>query len=237
VSATRDVVIEPDLLFMTNITIYDSVKNHRRLQMSDLIKDVLVKEKKNGEKIFKKAVNSEFWEKTLREEVGDSIVNIFIDEFHLICDARNSSSPENREISHWMTLLRKFLMTGNGIRGRAVFITQDINSVDVRFRVLTTQVRYHKCHCMISCEDCGYMEYWNSDMPEKPQKCARCESRHLREYAHRVEIWKFNSWDAAERWQWQGMKTYYAHYYLSGLEKYFRFYDTRQSNTLFEDEA
>lgn len=235
--ATRLFCTEPDTLFLTNIIVNKKLlPNCEILKPEMIISERIVKKFKNGDVKKKYVVNSAFW-RELQKTMRSSILNILIDELHLIADSRNSQDPRVKVITHWLTLIRKFTTGPSGIKGRAIFLTQDIDNIDIRFRKLASIVVHHKCHYMIYCSECTFMIYQNSDMAEHPQRCPSCDSSHIREMAHVIEIWKFKSWDAYERWLWQGLRTFYSNYKLKDMSKYFDLYDSKQSNSLdFEDD-
>ena len=206
---------------MTYTNIETSLKNCITLKP-----EMIIIKKPVGKKIIYD-VNVEFWKNAKKP------INVVIDEAHNIIDSRNSMSRLNRAVTAWQSAIRRVLGESEGDYGELVYITQLLDSVDVRTRDLCTQFRYHICHYMKTCEKCSYIWKENSEMPEKRKSCQYCGNFQLKKSNFTIEILRFSSQDEFNAWKIDRQKTYYARYYVSDIEKYFNLYDTLQWTNLF----
>lgn len=174
-------------------------------------------------------VNEQFW-KSIKVPI-----NIVIDETHNLLDSRNSQSKVNRVVTSWQSAIRRILGETESGYGELVYITQLIDSIDVRSRELATQIRYHICHYMKRCKKCH--TYWteNTEMPEVIDNCPRCQSYELYKSGHVVEVYKFTDIRKYMLWFMDGAETYYSHYIIPDISNYFPLYSTREWGNLFKD--
>lgn len=217
----------------TNIAVKGKHKNIKRLTPDLIIKKEIAKQikRKDGslQNIYDYKINIDYW-KELKEPV-----NIVIDEFHNIANARASMSKKNRVFNTWLTMIRRVLGSSDALGGNLILISQLSNQVDLIARALCHQVRYHVCHYEKSCRRCNYRWHENSEMPESIVQCPRCKTYNLDKFNHKIEIWHFSKMEKFMQWKDFGMKTFYRHYIVWDIEEYFPRYDTLQWDNLFEE--
>ena len=146
------------LLNKGNRLTYSNIKTKKLTNVKLINPDMIIKKeiidyktKKDGssEPVYKKTLNKDFWTKIKVP------INVVIDEAHSIVNARRSMSKTNEIITMWLALIRRVLGTTDSGEGELVFITQLPNRLDIIAREMATQVRYHVCHFMKGCKDCG----------------------------------------------------------------------------------
>lgn len=71
-----------------------------------------------------------------------------------------------------------------------------------------------------------------SDSPEKIKVC-HCGCNRLLKHSHAIEVMHFAGMTSFDAWKEFGMNTYYAHYFIDDIEKYFPYYNTHQWEDLF----
>ena len=188
---------------------------------------VIKTEDKKGN--FSYEVNEEFWQKVKKP------LNIYIDESHNLIDSRASLTKLSKTIMKWQSAIRRVIGEDEGGNvGELVYITQILESIDIRTRSLCTQLRYHVCYYMKRCLQCGV--YWqeSSEMPEKKQSCPSCFSFKLKKYGHVIYVFRFSSIENYNAWRLFGQKTYYARYFINDIENYFHLYKSLQWENLFK---
>lgn len=184
--------------------------------------------RKTGEKepIYKQSLNVDFW-KEIKEPI-----NVILDEAHSIVNARRAMSKTNQIVTDWIALIRRVLGQTEAGVGEMVFITQLPNRIDSIARDMAHQVRYHVCHFMKTCRSCGSSWRENSEMPESIFIC-NCGSTNIKKHSHSIEVYKFKGMEAYNAYKDFGQKAFYAHYFITDIEKYFPLYDTLQWDNLF----
>ncbi len=188
------------------------------------------KKTKNGrEPIYDKKLNKEYW-KAIKEPIS-----CVLDEAHAIINARRSMSKINIIVTDWLALLRRVLGSSESGYGELVLITQLPNRIDIIAREMATQIRYHKCHYRKRCKKCNTVWQENSEMPESLWECPNCNSPNLVKFHHIIEVWHFSSMKHFNFWKEFEKKTFYKHYLVNDIEKYFKYYDTLQWDSLFSD--
>lgn len=189
------------------------------------------KNKKDGtiEEVTKKTLNKEFW-MGIKEPI-----NVVIDEAHSIINARRSMSKTNEIVGQWLALIRRVLGSSENGYGELVFITQLPRKLDVIAREMATQVRYHVCHFIKGCHNCGSKWRETSEIPEQLHQCPMCSGWNIKKFNHQIEVWCFPNMYAYQGWSMEGISTFYKHYIITDIEKYFPLYDTLQWDNLFED--
>jgi hypothetical protein len=156
-----------------------------------------------------------------------------IDEAHAIINARRSMSKVNVIITDWLALIRRVLgQTTTGF-GELVFITQLPNRIDLIARDMATQVRYHICHYFKTCNKCKYTWRETSETPEEEWRCRHCGTFDILKHSHRIEVWHFSGMAAYNMWKDMGVNSFYRHYLINDIEKYFPLYDTLQWDNMF----
>jgi len=198
-----------------------------------ILKKEIVKEvrKRTGElqPVYDYKLNIDFWKNTKEP------INVVLDEAHSIINARRAMSKTNVILNDWLSLVRRILGSTEADFGELVFITQLPNRIDVIAREMATQVRYHICHYYKVCRKCGLVWKENSEMPEGYWSCPKCNSFNIKKFNHQIEIWKFANMSCFEAWRNFNQRTFYARYFITDIEKYFKLYDTLQWDNLFSE--
>lgn len=215
----------------SNIT--TDIPNNVQLNHSMIVKKDVVgeKKKKNGdiEQVTELKLNVDFW-KGIKEPI-----NVVLDEAHSVLNSRRSMSKLNIIVTEWLALIRRVLGQSESGYGELVFITQLPNRIDTIAREMATQVRYHICHYSLTCQTCWFRWKEHTEVPERSQTCLRCGTPNLKKHDHKIEIWHFNNMDSFTSWRYYNKKSYYRHYFVLDIEKYFPMYDTLQWDNMFSD--
>jgi rRNA maturation endonuclease Nob1 len=208
---------------ITYTNIETSLKNCKLLTPDMIVTKV------NEDKKINYEVNIDFWKKAKKP------LNICIDEAHNLIDSRNSMSKLSRAILNWQSSIRRVLGEDDGNIGELIYITQILDSLDIRTRTLCTQFRYHICYYQKQCKKCFFLWSENSEMPEKKQSCPRCGEFTLRKFNHKILVYRFASIDKYNAWRLFGEKTYYARNLIQDIEKIsFPRYKTLQWDNLWK---
>lgn len=214
---------------LTYSNIKTKLKNQVNLTPDMIIKKEVLGYKKNGEPITDYKLNVDFWKKVKKP------VNIVLDEAHTILNSRRAMQKTNVLMTDWLALIRRVIGQADSGYGEVVFITQLPNRLDVIAREMATQVRYHVCHWHKLCKNCGLEWSEDSEMPEQLWACPSCNSFKLLKHSFVIEVWHFNKMDAFNMWKEWGEKTYYKHYLVRDIDKFFPLYDTLQWDNLFSN--
>jgi len=229
----REMKLNPSKKTTFSNIITKGIKNNVVMNSTMIIKKEKVGEKKSGEIVYKKRVNKEFWEEA-QKKYGN--INVIIDEAHTILNARRAISKNNVIMSDFMAMLRRILGSGDSGYGELVLISQLERRIDVIAKEMCTQTRFHVCHYKKSCKQCGLMWDENNETPEPFYACPKCKSAKIIKHSHIIEVWHFRNPDLFVMWKYYGKKSYYRHYLINDIEKYFNFYNTLQwENLLTED--
>ncbi len=206
--------------------------NVAEINPSMIIKSDIVDYKKNRktgetEPVYKRTLNIDYW-KSITEPI-----NIILDEAHSIVNSRRSMSNVNIILTDWLALIRRILGQNQSGYGELVFITQLPKRIDIIARDMATNIQYCVMHNYKSCKDCGESWIENSEMPETKAICSRCQSLNLKKHGFTVEVWNFNNINNYYLWSEMRKRTFYKHYYVKDISKYFNLYDTLQWDNLF----
>jgi len=202
------------------------------LKAEHIIRKEQVKEKRDGTPVYELKLNEQYWKDLL---VQHGAIDIIIDEAHQLGNARRSMSHVNIIMSDFMALLRRILGSKDGRTGRLTLITQLPRRLDVVMREMATQVRYHRGHWRTSCKQCHGYVWEHSDMPRPVDACPRCGCRKLTRIGHIIEVWEFASMDLAEAFYYQSARTWYTHYIIRDVHRWFDEYDTLQWEDMVSD--
>jgi len=194
-----------------------------------LIKDVVEKYKKDGTPVIKKELNSEYWHNV------EKPCDVILDEAYNFMSARNSMSKANRLMNQWLALIRRVIGGSAAQYGDLILITQLSRQIDVIAREMSTQIQYCIMHSVITCNTCRSYWHKSSEDPEQYKSCPYCNNYRFTESNHTIEIMKFKSADDFALWNEYKVKTYYSHYFIHDVAKYFGYYDTLQWDSVFED--
>ena len=222
----------------SNRKYYSNIKTKLKHQFdikpSMIINKEIIKEKKlrsgETEAVYKFSLNTQFW-KNIKEPI-----NVVLDEAHAIINARRSMSTKNIIVNDWLSLLRRVLGQSESGYGELVLITQLFNRIDNIARDMATQIRYNVCHYSKICKDCGNMWNETSECPEQLWHCGRCGRSNIKKINYSVEVWHFENSNNYLAWKLYGQKSYYSHYFIKNIEKFFPLYNTLQWENMFSDD-
>ncbi len=195
-------------------------------------KDVVgTKTKRDGttEEVTEFKLNIEYW-KSIKEPI-----NVVLDEAHSIINSRRAMSKVNVIMSDWIALIRRVLGAAASGYGELVLISQLPRRLDPICRDMASQVRYHVCHYKKQCRKC--LSHWreSSETPEGLWLCPKCGSDNIKKFNHKIEVWHFANMNAFETWDEYNAKTFYKHYLIEDIEKYFPLFDTLQWDNMFSE--
>jgi hypothetical protein len=214
----------------TNIN--TTLKNCNLIRPENIIKRELLGYKKSKfsaakEEVYKQNLNLDFWKNAKKP------CHVYLDEAHSIINSRRSMSKLNVLCSEWMAMLRRVLNESDSKTGDLVLISQLIMKLDENARDMCTQISYHICHWVKRCERCHTQWQENSQLPEQAHLCINCGSDVLVKNSHAIEIMKFENFDAFQGWNINREKTFYDHYMVLDIHKYFGVYNSLQWDNLF----
>ena len=230
VSAVREMYKNDHIKTYSNII--TKLKNQKNLDYSMLIEKQITgeKRKKDGsiEEIYKLTINKKFWYDVKKP------INVIIDEAHTILNSRRSFTKVNVLITEWLSLIRKILGDKEET-GSLIFITQLPNRLDVIARDMATLVKYHICYFTKICSKCGSIYNENSETPSKISHCLKCGHYKLTKHNHKIMVYEFANMEDMDLWKKTGSKSYFNHYFINDIEKYFHLYDTLQWDNMFSE--
>lgn len=232
VSAVREMYLnENNRITYSNIV--TKLKTQINIDPTMIIKKEIVdtKKKRSGElePVYKTTLNIDFW-KNIKEPI-----NVILDEAHTIINSRRAMSKINVIVSDWLSLIRRVLGQTESEAGELIFISQLPKRIDSIARDMATQIRYHRMHYAKSCKECSASWQEDSEMPETINKCPLCNSFQLLRHSFTLEVWNFTSMQMFEMWKDWEQQSFYKHYYVRDIEKYFKYYDTLQWDNLFSE--
>jgi len=217
----------------TYSNIKTTLTNQIDLKSDMIFKKELVKtiKKRSGdtEAVYDYKLNIDFWKK-IKEPI-----NICIDEAHTFYNSRRSLSKKNLIAGDFLALIRKILGSNSTGYGEFILITQNLFKLDVQLRDSANQFRYHICHYKKTCSDCGTSWNETSEMAEPLWVCPRCDNVKIKKHNHFLEIWHFSSMDNYLLWEENHENSFYRHYIVNDIEKYFGLYDTLSFDDLTSD--
>jgi hypothetical protein len=225
--AVRSMALNQEIKNYSNIN--TTLKNNVQLNSKMICSKELIGSKRSGEPMYEYHLNTDFW-KNLKEPI-----NVILDEAHSILNSRRSMSKVNIIATDWIALIRRVLGEDSRGMGDLVLITQLPQRIDVICREMAHQVSYHTCHFVKECKDCGTSWNEDSDMPEQEKRCISCSSVNLIRRNFKIEVKLFPGMNAYTAYKIYGAVTYYKHYFVRDIEKYFPMYSTLQWENLFSD--
>ena len=208
------------------------IKNNVEITREMLVKTEQIGMRKNGEPIIKYSFNADFWKDAIKKH---GAINVVIDEAHTVLSSRTSMSKQNRIMTDFLALLRRILGSNDAGHGELTLITQLDRRLDVIAREMATQVRFNVCHFRKRCKSCGHSWTENNEVPEQQYLCTACGSAKIIKCDHVIEVWHFPNMTAYQAWREFGDKRYHRHYFVTDIEKYFKFYDTYQWESLLSE--
>jgi len=203
--------------------------NHKMIIKREIVD--YKKNKKTGDQnpIYKSELNVDFW-KNIKEPI-----NVVLDEAHSIMNSRRSMSKINVILTDWLALIRRILGEQEGSYGTLTFITQLPNRIDIIAREMATNVTYCVMHYKRTCTNCNSSWQEHSELPETTNKCYVCHSTKLKRSNFTVEVWEFTNMNKFLMWSHSKTKSFFKHYYVKDIQKYFNYYDTLQWENLFNE--
>jgi hypothetical protein len=186
----------------------------------------VVQDKKTG-KLMPDKLNIDYWKQQINEPV-----TIVLDELHNLINARKTKSKINVIMTDFLALLRRVIGSLDKGTGELIGITQLPRRLDVVFREMATNVKYHICYYKKTCKKCGLTWAESSETPETKYICPRCKSPKLDKHTHIIEVFSFRNIRDCEYWLEFGKPTYYKHHFIYDIEKYFKYYDTYSFDNL-----
>lgn len=225
-------------MYRSHIPTYSNIrtttKNCHLISYDMIVKKEIKGYKKNRlnneqEAIFEYKLNSEFWQKVKKP------INVILDEAHAIINSRRAMSKTNIIVTEWLSLLRRILNAPDGSTGNLILITQLVGRIDIIAREMSNQIRYHICHYVKFCKNCGAQWHEHSEMSEIAEHCPRCNYAKLLKKSYRIEVLKFKNYQNFEPFNYMREKTYYQRYMINDISKYFPLYDTLQWDNLFAE--
>lgn len=236
VSMVREMILnEDEKTTFSNIILKgkDIKKKTTQINRDMIFAEKIIKVKQNGEKVTKLILNSEFWKAT-RTKFPNGI-NVVIDEAHTLMNSRRAMSNENVIMNDFMSLLRRILGDSGEGYGELVLITQIGRRLDINARELATSIHYHLCHYKRTCAKCKFSFWETNEIYQKPKTCPACGHRRMTKSNFLIEKWEFKSMENLDLWIEHNYKSYQKHYYITDIEKYFKFYNSWQWENLISE--
>ena len=179
-----------------------------------------------------KTFNKEYWIELSKK---NKAINVVLDEAHTLIDSRRFMSKENKIMMDFIALLRRVLGDSGDGYGELILITQLGRRLDIISRELATNVQYHICHYNMQCLNCSCVYKENNESKEKIKFCIKCGCRKFKRYNFVIEKFEFENCDDLNYWINTREKSYFKHYYIMDIEKYFPFYNTHQWENLISE--
>jgi hypothetical protein len=225
--AVREMYLHQEVKNYSNIK--TNLKNNVLLDSEMICKKQMTGTKKTGEPVYEYALNIDFW-----KDINEPI-NVILDEAHSILNSRRAMSKVNIIVTDWIALIRRVLGEDSRGMGDLILITQLPQRIDVICREMATQVRYHCCHYVKRCNDCGSSWNEDTDMPEVYKFCPNCDSINMNRTNFSIEVKVFPNVTAYTMFKIYGMNTFFKHYFVNDIVKYFPMYNTLQWDNMFSD--
>jgi hypothetical protein len=178
----------------------------------------------------KEVMNVAFWQDAVKKY---GAVNVVIDEAHTVLNARRSMSKQNIIMTEWIALLRRVIGGSSENAGKLVLISQLDRRLDSISREMATRIKFCRCWYEKECQKCGSVFMESNEAPEKLFRCGECDALGLKQKNFIIEVYEFTDIEKYEKFAYWKLKSYYKHYYITDIEKYFSFYDTLQWDNMF----
>lgn len=232
VSTVREILRdESNRITYTNINI-KKTKNVRKIRAENLIKKTLVSEKtkRDGstEQKFKYEFNLDFWLKQKKP------LNIVWDEIHFIANSRESQSKLNRVMSRFLSMGRRITGFDKKGYGHFIFIAQTSRTIDVNIKDLCNEIKYFILFWHLKCKNCQVSLWHNSELKET-EFCKFCGSWDLERSNFRVQIFRFHNFSDYLKWSEGWGQFYFEKSWITDIENYFQYYDTHQTENIFDE--
>lgn|SRR4030067_1464874 len=225
--AVREMALNQSIKNYSNIV--TKLKNNVQINSDMICHKEMVGSMRNGTPIYDYKINTEFW-MGIKEPI-----NVILDEAHAIVNSRRAMSKVNIIVTDWIALIRRVLGEDSRGMGDLIMITQLPQRIDIICREMATQVRYHICHYVKSCSDCGAQWVEDSDMPETARYCLNCNSPKIKRSNFSIEVMVFPGIKAYQAYKFYNVVTYYKHYFVRDIESFFPLYNTMQWENMFSD--
>lgn len=229
-SIVREIVLNKDNKHTFSNIIMKGVKNNTSITPEMIIKKITEEPATPKSKPKEKLIlNVDFWKDAVKKYKS---INVVLDEAHTIINARRGMSTQNIIMTDFLALLRRIVGSATEKSGKLVLITQLDKRLDVIARDMATRVKFHKCHYLVKCPDCGVEFAESNEEPDKIMYCRECGGSKVFNHNFIIEVFCFANIDDYERFDLYHAKSFYQHYYITDIEKYFKFYDTYQWDNL-----
>lgn len=226
--AVREMALNPSKTIYSNIK--TTLPNTHILTKDMILKRTVIGRMKTGKEVIDLKVNVDFW-KSIHQPI-----DVYLDEAHAIgLDARRSMSKTNVIMLQWLSLIRRVVGENASGSGKLVLITQLPNRIDSFSRDLATNVRWHLCQYIKTCQRCQYSWQETSDHPEPVWNCPRCKHHEIRKHSHQIQVWHFASMALFEAWKIFGAQTFHRHSTITHIHTFFDLYDTFSWDNMFSD--
>jgi len=237
VGSGKTAMVVREMLLQNRHQIYSNivtkkVPNNKLLTTNMIFAKEFVKEKRNGEKVYKEKLNVDYWKSICKEKP----ISVIIDEAHTLINPRRSMSKKNVIMTDFLALLRRIVGSRGHAYGELVFITQLERRLDIIAKEMATKVQYCVNHYMVECGKCHYREKETNETPEKLKSCPLCGSVNLDYHSFIIEVFSFTSIENYKAFKDWKMDTFYDHFYITDIEKVFDKYDTLQWDSLITED-
>lgn len=227
VSAIRE--IKKDRSGRMNYTnIGNKLSNSIIIKGSDIVTRKLIEVKKSGQEVFKYEFNLNFWNQQKKP------LNVVWDEIHLVANSRESQSKLNRAMSRFLSMGRRITGYDDSGYGHFIFIAQASRTIDVNIKDLCNEIRYHIMYWILECKKC-HASVWVSSEMKEVEVCLYCGSWKLKRTNFKVQVFKFSDWINYQKWIEGWGKFYFEKLWIMDIENYFGFYNTHQTETIFDE--
>lgn len=198
--------------------------------------------KKDGTPKYEYKLNEQFWRE---QQEKHGAINVIIDEAHTLMNARRTQEKKSIIMNDFISLIRRILGSTPAGYGEATFITQIPRRIDVNLREMATDIRHCLMHYDKECLTCGcnyikkngkkYRWHETNAQYKKHFFCTKCKGYNIIQKNHYIEVWCFPTIEHYSNWYELGVKTYYTHYFIKNVSKYFSYYNTLQWDNLVSD--
>lgn len=195
-----------------------------------LMKRNVVRIKKNGDEDVRIVFNEEYWVDQVKQHPH---LHIVLDEFHLMMDARRSTSTPNKIMADFLAMGRRLVGHSAESRGSLTFITQLSRRADVIAKEMATRIQWTRSHKLRRCETCNWEMWQSNDEPVQMWRCPVCE-RETTTAKVNIELWLFDHINKFYDWYDAGKTSYYNHVMIYDIEQYFNLYNTKQWEDMFK---
>ena len=224
-SCVREMMQRTYMKTYSNI-LTNKLTNNIVIKRDMLIKKEFIKQVKE-KNIYAESFNENYWKEVIKK---DKNVNVIIDEAHTIYNSRRAMSKQNIIFSDFLAMLRRII--GNDAMSNLILVSQLSRRLDPIVKEMANNIKYFICHFRKTCNKCNYSWKENNEFSSPNYECPICNGHDITKHSHIIEIWEFKNNIMFETWFNTRQKTYFKHYLITDIEKYFPFYNTLQWDNL-----